>query len=140
MIRYTLKCAKGHAFESWFKDSSAYDKLAGAGQVVCAVCGSKKVEKTIMAPSVGGTKKSNEVQSLSEPASPAEQALKKLHDHVRENSDYVGRQFAEEARKIHLGEAEARGIYGEATKEDAKALKEDGIPVAPLPFMSRQDD
>lgn len=144
MILYTLKCKEGHAFESWFRDSSAYDALAAAGQVACAVCGDTSVEKAIMAPAVGsGTREPAEPPkpaSLSEPASPAEAALRKLRDHLETNSDYVGQGFADEARRIHLGEADARSIWGEATPADAKALHDEGIPVAPLPPMSRRDD
>ena len=142
MIRYALKCAEGHAFESWFRDSSAYDALAEAGQVTCAVCGTTEVQKSIMAPAVSGP--STEVEErknpLSAPASPAEAALRQLRDHLSKNADYVGKDFASEARRIHQGEADARGIWGEATREDAKALKDDGIPVAPIPFISRTND
>ncbi len=140
MIRYTLKCSSGHEFDSWFRDSSAFDALSKAGQVACGVCGDVSVEKTIMAPSVGGTKKTATEAPLSAPASPAEAALKGLRDHLRKNADYVGKEFADEARKIHAGESDARGIWGEATKEDAKALNDEGVPVAPIPWMSRQDD
>ena len=142
MIKYALKCSKGHVFESWFKDSGAFETLSKAGQVSCAVCGTAKVEKTIMAPSVSGTKKKDATTDtpLSQPSTPAEAALKELRKHLRDNSDYVGKDFASEARRIHDGEADQRSIWGEATKEDAKSLKEDGIPVAPLPFISRQDD
>lgn len=141
MIKYALKCSKGHSFESWFKDSLAFETLSKAKQVSCAVCGSTKVEKTIMAPSVSGTKKKADADApLSQPSSPAEAALKEMRDHLRKNSDYVGTDFATEARRIHDGESDQRSIWGEATKEDAKSLKEDGIPVAPLPWMSRQDD
>lgn len=142
MIKYALKCREGHAFESWFRDSAAYDKLATAGQVACAVCGSTEVEKTIMAPAVPA-KKGNQVAEpapLSQPAHPAEAALKKLREHLQKNSDYVGNEFASEARKIHEGEADERGIWGEATAEDAKSLADDGIPVAPIPWMSRTND
>ena len=139
MIRYTLKCKEDHVFESWFKDSAAFDTLSKAKQVSCAVCGSTKVEKTIMAPSVGAGS-SDDDTPLSQPKSPAEAALAKMRQHLRENSDYVGSEFADEARRIHIGEAEARGIWGEASQDDAKALTEEGIPVAPIPWMSRQDD
>ena len=139
MIRYSLKCADGHAFESWFKDSGAYDRLAAAGQVMCTICGSDRVEKSIMAPAVRGGKKAEEAP-LSQPKSPAEQALTKLRKHLEENSDYVGRDFAAEARRIHEGESDARSIWGEAKAEDAKALHDDGIPVAPLPWISRRND
>ncbi|MEM7061206.1 MAG: DUF1178 family protein [Pseudomonadota bacterium] len=142
MIKYALKCSKGHQFESWFKDSAAFESLSKAKQISCAICGATKVEKTIMAPAVSGVKKSNAADDapLSQPSSPAEAALKEMRDHLRKNSDYVGTEFAAEARRIHDGESDQRSIWGEATKEDAKSLKDDGIPVAPLPWMSRQDD
>ena len=139
MIRYTLKCTKGHSFESWFRDSQAFDTLSKARQISCSVCGSTKVEKTIMAPSVSAST-GEDAAPLSTPQNPAEAALAQMRQHLRENSDYVGKEFADEARRIHIGEAEARGIWGEATPDDAKALKDEGIPVAPIPWMSRQDD
>lgn len=145
MIRYALRCAEGHEFDSWFRDSAAFDSLYKAKQISCAICGTTRVEKMIMAPAVGNARKGQSAEldsptDLSVPSSPAEQALRKLHDHVRENSDYVGTEFADEARRIHLGEADARSIWGEATKEDAKSLKDEGIPVAPLPWMKRRTD
>ena len=142
MIRYSLKCSHGHVFDSWFRDSEAFDALAGAGQVACAVCGDAKVEKAVMAPSVGGGRQSEaEPQApLSQPASPAEAALAKLREHLAKNSDYVGTEFADEARRIHVGESDKRSIWGEASPEDAKALHDEGIPVAPIPWMSRRND
>ena len=142
MIRYALKCAHGHAFDSWFRDSSAYEALAKAGQVSCAICGSTEVEKSVMAPSVNASASdSNEpAQPLSGPANPAELALRQLRTHLEKNADYVGKEFASEARRIHEGEADARGIWGEASPDEAKALSDDGIPVAPIPFISRTND
>lgn len=140
MIRYALRCADGHDFESWFRDSAAFDTLDRAGQVLCSVCGSTDVKKTLMAPAVSGTGKNDTAPVLSKPASPAEAALKRLRDHVKANSDYVGREFAAEARRMHDGDTDERSIWGEATLEDAKSLHDDGIEVAPLPFFSRQDD
>lgn len=140
MIRYALKCSEGHVFESWFKDSSAFESLSSAGQLSCAVCGATDVQKSVMAPAVGGKGPETEAAPLSAPAHPAELALRKLRDHLSKNSDYVGKEFASEARRIHEGEAEQRGIWGEATKEDAKSLADDGIPVAPIPFISRTND
>ena len=141
MIRYSLRCSEGHDFESWFRNSSAFDALSAAGQVSCSVCGSAKVEKTLMAPAVSGTReKSEEPAPLSTPTTPAEAALRKMREHLRKNSDYVGQEFAQEARRIHDGEADERAIWGEATLDDAKSLNDDGIPVAPIPWMSRQDD
>lgn len=136
MIRYQLKCAKGHSFTSWFADSAAYDALAARGALECAICGSRAVEKALMAPSVAG-----EAETLSAaPADPAAQALAALRDHVENTAEHVGKRFAEEARAIHRGEAEKRAIWGEATLGEARALAEDGAPVAPLPFMPRRND
>ena len=141
MIKYALKCAEGHVFDSWFQDSAAFDRLSDAGHLACAVCGGADVAKAIMAPQVsvpakaGASEPAAEAAGpLSAPASPAEQALQKLRAHVEANSDNVGRNFASEARAIHEGEAPARSIYGEARLDEAKSLVEDGIPVAPLPW------
>ena len=141
MIQYALKCAEGHAFDSWFQSAEAYDKLAAAGMVACAVCGSDKVEKAMMTPRVGQSRKAAEPapepqtdRPLSKPASAAEQALAALRRKVEETSDYVGLNFATEARAIHEGAAPERPIYGEAKPEEARALIEEGVPVAPLPF------
>jgi hypothetical protein len=159
MILYTLKCPAGHMFDSWFRDSAAFDALSAAGQVGCAVCSATPVEKALMAPSLRGEERSAPQggaaqgeerpapaeravapKTLAEPASPAERALAGLRRYISETSDYVGRSFADEARRIHLGEATARYIWGEATPEDARALREEGVPVAPLPWLSRRDD
>lgn len=136
MIQYTLKCADGHTFDSWFQSGAAFDKLAAAGMVSCAICGSPKVEKSVMAPRVRTARDAAEppVPTLSEPAHPAEQALAELRRKVEQNSDYVGMNFATEARAMHDGDAPARSIYGEAKMEEARSLIEDGIPVMPLPF------
>lgn len=137
MISFTLKCADGHSFDSWFQSSSAFDALQGAGQLECAVCGSKSVEKSLMAPRVRTSDAAagkNMKGALTSPASPAEQALAKMRQEVEKNSEYVGPKFAAEARKMHLGDAPERAIYGEAKVEDAKKLIEDGVPVMPLPF------
>lgn len=152
MIRYSLKCAAGHVFDSWFRDSGAFDALVRAGQVACANCGDTRVEKALMAPSLhadGGEAPAAAPGSgtptvtngpLATPATPTERALTKLRQYLSENSDYVGRRFPEEARRMHLGEADARSIWGEATSEEARALAEEGVPVAPLPRLSRRDD
>lgn len=132
MIQYSLKCVEGHQFDSWFQSASAFDKLSAAGHVSCAVCGGTQVQKALMAPRVN--QKAQDEQSLSQPRSPAEQAIAALKDHVEKNSTYVGGKFASEARAMHLGEAPERPIWGEAKPAEAKALIEDGIPVAPLPF------
>lgn len=131
MIRYALSCKDGHAFESWFKSASAYDALAGAGHVACPVCGSTEVTKALMAPAVATAAPA----ALSEPANPMEEAMRALRRQVEENSEYVGMNFATEARRMHAGDAPERAIYGEARPDEAKRLIEDGVPVAPLPFF-----
>lgn len=135
MIRYTLTCPDKHHFDSWFQSSDAFDALAKAGHLECAVCGSSDVTRALMAPAVPA--KSN-TADLSAPASDVEAALTKMREDVEANSDYVGLGFAQEARKMHDGDAPERAIYGEAKLEDAKKLIEDGVPVAPLPFMPKR--
>ncbi len=136
MIRYNLKCARAHEFEAWFRSSAAYDEQRRAGQVGCAVCGSNEVEKAVMAPALKGDRPE---PSLTKPASPAEVVLSEMRRKVEASSDYVGREFAAEARRIHDGEGDKRAIWGEASLDDARALKDDGIPVAPIPWMRRTD-
>ncbi len=135
MIRYTLKCSDDHEFDSWFQSADAFDRLLGAGHVSCAVCGSSQVEKVLMAPAVRPARKT--AAPLHAPTNPAEEALAKMRRAIEENSDYVGMNFAAEARAIHAGEAPERSIYGEARADEAKKLIEDGVPVAPLPFLPR---
>lgn len=132
MVRYSLSCADGHGFESWFQSASAFDDLASRGLLSCAECGSAKVEKALMAPAV-----SKRDAPLAKPQSPQEAMLAAMRRHVEENSDYVGQSFATEARKMHLGDAPERAIWGEASPTEAKSLIEDGIPVAPLPFLPK---
>ena len=145
MIRYALKCTDDHSFDSWFASADAFEKLQSTGMVVCPVCGSASVKKAIMAPRVtpGRAKaetgpKAGEARSLANPMSEAEVEVAKMRKHVEENSDYVGLSFAAEARKMHEGDTPQRSIYGEAKMEDAKKLVEEGIPVAPLPFMPQR--
>jgi hypothetical protein len=130
VIVYNLRCRNAHEFEGWFKDSAAFDAQAKGGKVVCPVCDSKKVEKAIMAPAVSGAKKSTVTAAE---ANQMRQFMTGLRKYVQDNADYVGPNFAEEARKIHYGETEHRHIYGEASMEEAKELVEEGVDVAPLP-------
>ena len=143
MIRYALLCEKDHEFDGWFSSSSGFDAQVAAGDVLCPHCGSSKVRKALMAPSIG--KNIGKVASKDAAAStPAEMAQKirgvmlALKKHVEENCDYVGDAFAEEARRIHYGETEHRDIYGEATPEEALELIEGGVEVAPLPVTPRR--
>ncbi|MEC7258197.1 MAG: DUF1178 family protein [Pseudomonadota bacterium] len=137
MIQYALKCAKGHTFDSWFQSASAYDRLAKAGMVECSVCGGTDVNKAVMTPRVGTSRADAPPapRKLSEPASPAEQAMAELRRKIEANADYVGRDFAREARAMHEGETPERAIFGEAAVGEARKLVEDGIPVTPLPFL-----
>lgn len=135
MIRFSLTCDTGHAFESWFADSNAFSALQKAGQLSCPNCGSAKIEKALMAPAVvSGRSKAVQPQTAPDP----EAALTELRRQVEENSDYVGTNFAKEARKMHQGEAPERSIYGETKLEEAKELIEEGIPVLPLPFLPKR--
>ncbi len=130
MIKYTVQCAKSHAFEGWFKDSATFDKQAKKGHVTCPICGNTKITKAPMAPRLGKSVGKYSAAQMVE-------AAKALRTEVEKNCDYVGNQFTEEARRIHYGEADARGIYGEATLDDARALDDEGIPVLPLPITRR---
>ncbi|MFV0359626.1 DUF1178 family protein [Tropicimonas sp.] len=141
MIKYSLICANEHRFDSWFASAGAFETLRAGGMVACAVCGSADVRKAVMAPSVqsGDTPApSAPGRPLSAPASPAEQALAELRRRIETHSDYVGNNFAREARAIHDGEAPERSIHGEANMQEARSLIEDGIPVLPLPFNPRR--
>lgn len=130
MIRYDLHCDNGHDFDGWFRSSEGFDTLRAAGQVACTHCGSTDVNKALMAPAVSPEKTS--------PSEVAETPLERLRRHVEANSDYVGLKFADQARAMHDGNMPQRPIHGEARPEDARQLIEDGIPVAPLPFIPRQ--
>ncbi|MCA3560355.1 MAG: DUF1178 family protein [Aestuariivirga sp.] len=140
MIHYDLICDKGHAFDGWFRNSAAYDEQSGRGLVACSHCGSAKVEKQLMAPGipVKSNRKSGQ-KMVSAPADPRLAELmtmmRKIRRHVEENAEYVGDRFAEEARKIHYEESDPRGIYGQTTPDEAKALIEEGIAVHPLPRL-----
>lgn len=136
MIRYSLKCEAGHGFDSWFRTAEAFSALMAAGQVACPVCSSTAVEKELMAPAVR-TARAAEVAKpdLSVPGSELEEKLATLKKQIEENSEYVGMNFATEARRIHAGDAPERAIHGEAKPDEARAMIEEGLPVAPLPFL-----
>lgn len=155
MIRYTLRCDRGHGFESWFQSSNAYDSQVKRKLVSCPNCGSVKVEKAIMAPQIGkrgraavadletaaSSPASTDVSSLSStPLMMAQEVelrakLKELRDHVTKNADNVGEKFPDEARKMHYGDIEHRPIYGEASPDEARSLIDEGIEVSPLPVL-----
>ncbi len=136
MIRYTLKCADDHKFEGWYQSSASFDQLRVAGHLSCPNCGSTSVEKTLMAPMVHiDPTVAPAKPNLTAPQNEHEAQLAELRRKVEENSEYVGMSFAVEARQIHEGNAPERAIYGEAKPEDALKLLQDGVAVAPLPFM-----
>ena len=164
MIRYALNCDQGHAFDSWFANSAAYDKQAKRGLIACPICGSLKVEKAIMAPRLAANIAQAETADPRPPTPPTpppplqpapmppippktpvammssaerelRHKLKELRDHITKHAHYVGQRFPEEARKIHYGEVEHRSIYGEASPEDAKQVHEEGIEFHPLPIL-----
>ena len=156
MILYALQCERGHAFESWFQSSSAYDSQVKRKLVTCPACGSAKVEKAIMAPQIVSRKSRTSPEHASvepvaavpaEPAAPASTPLlmakerelraklKELREHIVKNADNVGERFSNEARKMHYGDIEHRPIYGEASPDEARALIEEGVEVTPLPVL-----
>ncbi len=159
MIHYQLRCGGGHAFDGWFRDSAAFDQQAGAGLMSCPVCGATDVRRGLMAPALG---RAHAVPAQVEPTAdippepaakpPAPQPvaggalpdgvrsmLQRMRAEVEKRCDYVGPAFAAEARRIHSGDADARGIYGETTPEEAEQLADDGIEVARMPWVPRAD-
>jgi len=152
MIHYNLRCDRGHAFESWFQSSAAYEAQEKRKLVNCPVCGSAKVERAIMAPRIVSRKgRENPVPAPDAPpatptapeATPLLMAqerelrakLKELRDHIVKSADNVGERFPAEARKMHYGDIEHRPIYGEASLDEARALLEEGVEVSPLPVL-----
>lgn len=149
MIHYALRCQDDHSFDGWFKDSTTFEKMARRGLVECPVCGSTRVERALMAPAIGRAAKAKgrpDAKPEAKASPPAKAAggtipaemlamLQRLRAEIEKTCDYVGPRFAEEARRIHEGEAEPRGIYGEATPEEAEALREDGIGFETIPWV-----
>ena len=135
MINYTLKCDQNHTFDSWFKSAEAFEMLVKKSMVVCSECGSTKITKAIMAPNVSTSRKKGNKPSELEKNSKLKNDILELKKKIEANSEYVGNNFANEARSMYLGETPERSIYGEAKADDAKKLIDDGIPVMPLPFL-----
>jgi hypothetical protein len=155
MIRYNLRCERGHAFESWFQSSSAYESQEKRKLVNCPSCGSAKVERAIMAPQIVSKKGRESVEPAPAPAptpstdvtAPASTPLmmaqerelraklRELRDHIVKNADNVGERFPNEARKMHYGDIEHRPIYGEASPDEARSLIDEGVEVSPLPVL-----
>ena len=164
MIHYDLRCGAGHEFDSWFKDSEAFAKQAKAGFVECPACGNTDVTKQLMAPAIPKKGRARPAAlpapadtpatppAPAAPEAPAQQVaasgpvpaqlvalLQRVRAEVEKNCDYVGPNFAEEARKIHRGDSTRSGIYGEATPADAEALRDEGIEVGRIPWVPRAD-
>ena len=156
MIRFSLRCGGGHEFESWFKDSAAHGRMLAAGMLDCPVCGDTRINKALMTPAIskkgrGATPPPQAPAALPAPEAEAQHLaagpmpaqvialLQRMRGEVERSCEYLGKDFAREARRIHEGEAEARGIYGEATETETEALHEDGIEVARLPWVPRAD-
>jgi hypothetical protein len=136
LIRFSLSCEHDHAFEGWFRSNDDFETQKKRGFVECPACGSIRVEKALMAPAVStGRKREKIALAMGEQQKKAMAQLKALSEKMRENADYVGDKFADEARKIHFGETDARGIYGEATPDEARSLAEDGVEFMPIPVF-----
>lgn len=133
MIRYALVCEHEHAFEGWFGASADFDDQHARGLLDCPVCGSKAVRKAIMAPALAGTKSRSQNDPPAQSHEMMMQAMSAMRRHVEETFDDVGDAFAREARAIHEGKAEERGIYGQATSQEVRDLVEEGVPIAPMP-------
>lgn len=137
MIQYSLHCANGHQYDAWFKNAAAFDEQQARGIVTCAVCGDAGISKAPMAPAVARTDQGKVSLSSAHPdAVKFRELLRAYRQKVTSEADYVGDRFADEARKIHFEEVEARGIYGEATRDEVVALAEEGIEFMPLPDLA----
>ena len=141
MILYNLRCAHDHEFEAWFKDSDTYDKQVSATEIACPVCGNTGIEKAPMAPRIcsGVQKKQTDSTIDHSKFAKVREVMKKVRAEIENNCDYVGPDFAEEARKIHYDEADPRNIYGETSQDEARALKEEGVDFTRVPWLPRND-
>jgi len=139
MIKYALGCAEGHAFDSWFPDSEAYEKQIKRGFVVCPECGSTRVDKAIMAPAVvGGERGAVEAgpeMAVDDRRRKAREFFLRMRREIEANTDDVGARFPQVARAIHLGDEPERAIRGRASLAEAKSLLEDGVGVLPMPIL-----
>ena len=157
MIVFDVNCGRGHRFEGWFQDGAAFERQSAAGEIACPVCGDTAVKKALMAPAVAtqrrrgdeaaraesearpGPDQNGDTRAAHARGAEAVQVLRRMRRYIERNFDYVGPRFAEEARKIHEGEAEPRNIYGEATPEESRSLRDDGVEVAQIPWVPSHD-
>lgn len=137
MIRFTLACAGDHEFEGWFRDNAAFERQVADGQVSCPVCADTAVRKAVMAPAI--SRGAEAAERAKAKLGAMMQAMRQVRQHVETNFEHVGDRFADEARRIHQGEAEKRDIWGQATPAEAKELRDEGVPVAPLPDPPKLD-
>ena len=140
MIRFDLLCTNEHPFEGWFKDNGSFEAQASSGALCCPVCGGSEIRKAVMAPAIARSR------AESPPEDPrraklaeAMRFMRAVQTFVEQNFDNVGERFPEEARKMHLGEQPHREIYGKATQAEAEALRDEGVPISPLPFLTKLD-
>ncbi|WOI52451.1 DUF1178 family protein [Parvularcula sp. LCG005] len=133
MIKYALKCEDGHGFEGWFSNSADYDEQAEKHLLECPVCGTAAVEKALMAPSISTSRRTSSAPNADAVLEAFNESARRAKDYVEKNFDHVGKQFPEEARRIHYGETKDRPIYGEASPKEVSELREEGVTVAPLP-------
>jgi len=139
MISFNLRCKNDHHFEAWFPDSSAYEDQARRRQVECPTCGDRKIEKALMAPNIASSRTRKDTAADGPSPTQMREALVELRKQVEDNADNVGENFAEEARKIHYGEVEPRGIYGKATEDEAQELNDEGVPFNRVPWIENTD-
>ena len=137
MILFQLRCGKNHHFDAWFRDNAAFDQQSAASRIACPICGDTGVDKAIMAPRLN--KATGQALDAPDVARAMRQALGELRQTVAANCDYVGERFPEEARKIHYGETEARPIYGEASRDEARELAEEGIGFQAIPWVQGEN-
>jgi hypothetical protein len=136
MILFALRCAHGHEFEGWFRDSNGFEAQQGAAEIACPHCGDTSVEKAVMAPRLA---RSCEARVPAAALAEMRSALTELRRRIETNCDYVGPRFAEEARRIHYGEADPRGIYGEASHQESRELADEGISFGQIPWIPSTD-
>ena len=140
MIKYNLKCEKNHEFSSWFLDSHEYEKLKNKKLLECIFCLSKKIEKMIMSPMILG-KKAKEIETdfLNQNPANAKNELLKIRKHIEKNFEFVGDQFSKKVREVYYDEKSKKAIYGTTTHEEREELREEGIDLLSIPWVSKDN-
>ncbi len=140
MIKYNLKCQKGHEFESWFSNSEEFEKLAKRKLLECIYCSSKKIDKSIMAPMVSNSKNKNDgFEIIGKDLKEQKNKLHKLRKYIEENFDYVGKDFSKKVREIYYDKKNKKTIYGTTTSEERKELSEEGIDLISIPWVDKDN-